>query len=61
MKNSEINFKVKVSDELTKKDLSDMYKWNLVKLQWYIKKGWSKESLIIEKIFAKSFIEKNYK
>lgn len=55
------NLKLKVSERLTKKDVSDLYKWNLVKLQWYINKGWSKESLIIEKIFAKTFIEKNYK
>jgi hypothetical protein len=38
----------------------DIYNLNLKKLEHYKNKGWSKESLIVEKIFAKSFIEKNY-
>jgi hypothetical protein len=56
------NYNVKVSDwsEQNKKENNRLYELQLQKLQWYKLRGRSKESLISDKIFPISFIEKNY-
>lgn len=52
--------KVKILSGFTKFEANRIYKINLQKLNWYKSKGRTKQSLIDSKVFAKSFIEKNY-